>query len=229
MPMFTARKFTIDVDGESVTLAATHWVSSAATKKSESFPVLVFIHQWGILGGSADLMEGIARQAAALGADSITFDLRGVGESTGWKSWTNSAEARDAAAVIAYVEKTLKRSVFLFGSSAGAPVAGYLLDSSSAVLGGVFVGYVWGCLTSIVFGWAYRAIAQSTKTKLFVVGDRDEFTSLAQYESRISALAGDKNEMRLISGKNHFEIEGPQYDQTVAKWAIDFICDTLHI
>jgi alpha/beta superfamily hydrolase len=228
MSVFTKKKFTITVEGENVALSATHWESSGALGfRNEKFPVLVFIHQWGLLGGSSSLMEGMARQAAAMGVDSITFDLRGVGESTGSRSWTNFSETRDAAAVIQYVEDTLHKNVYLIGSSAGAPVAGYLLDSSPAIIGGTFVGYVWGCVTSIVFGWAYRAIAESKKPKLFVVGDRDEFTSLPQYESRIGALSGDKNEMRLLSGKNHFEIEGPTYDRTVVSWTIDFISEVL--
>ena len=187
--------------------------------------MLVFVHQWGILGGSGDLMKGIARNACILGLNSITFDLRGIGASSGRGSWCNSTEVKDVQAICDYVHKTFQKKVFLVGSSAGAPLSGACLDYSDNIIGGAFIGYTWGFWASIVFGWAYSAIENSMKPKLFIVGDRDEFTSMTQYGYRMSTLKGNKNLMKLIKGKNHFEIEGPAYDKLVAEWIEEFIND----
>ena len=193
------------------------------TQKLPRDLMIVFVHQWGILGGSGSLMQGIARNACILGFNSITFDLRGIGSSSGRGSWCNSTEMRDVQAVCDYVQNTYKKKVFLVGSSAGAPLSGACLDYSANTIGGAFIGYTWGFWTSIVFGWAYNAIENSTKPKLFIVGDRDEFTSMSQYGYRIGTLKGKMNTMKLIKGKNHFEIEGPAYDKLVAEWVMEFI------
>jgi hypothetical protein len=44
----------------------------------------------------------------------------------------------------------------------------------------VALGYVFGWCASILFGGHYRAVLDSTKPKLFIQGDRDEFTSASQ-------------------------------------------------
>jgi hypothetical protein len=82
---------------------------------------------------------------------------------------------------------------------------------------------VWGFWSSLVFGWAYKYIEASTKAKLFVIGDKDEFTSVDQYEHRIKQLKGSRNELNIIKDKNHFEIESPVFDAPLSKWILDFI------
>lgn len=66
-------------------------------------------------------------------------------------------------------------------------------------------------------------LQQSTKPKLFVIGSRDEFTSMGQYMSRIKQLQGEINLTKVIDGKNHFEIEQPTYDEDIATWVHEFI------
>jgi hypothetical protein len=102
----------------------------------------------------------------------------------------------------------------------------YLTDHVFVTITNLFIYIliiVWGFWVSIVFGWAYEAIRTSTKPKLFVVGDRDEFTSMSQYTYRIGLLEGEVNEMKLIEGKNHFEIEAPAYDATIIEWMHEFV------
>ena len=212
----------ISVPGEPEVILRGHVWENPTTKLPREM-MLVFVHQWGILGGSGRLMQGIARNSCILGFNSITFDLRGIGSSSGRGSWCNSTEMRDVAAVCNFVQNTYKKKVFLVGSSAGAPLSGACLDYSPNIIGVCFIGYTWGFWSSIVFGWAYNAIENSTKPKLFVVGDRDEFTSMSQYGYRMGTLKGSMNVMKLIKGKNHFEIEGPAYDKLVAEWVMEFI------
>jgi pimeloyl-ACP methyl ester carboxylesterase len=176
----------------------------------------------------------MARAAAQCGYEAVTFDLRGAGDSSGRCSFRCKSEAGDARAVVAHLlservservseEEGGGRGVFLVGSSAGAAVAGSVLDFSPRVLGGLFVGYTWGWAASLLFGWAFHSLECSTKPKLFVVGTADEFTSMAQYEWRLRGLAGSLNRMEVIEGKNHFQIEAPVYDEFVVQQAISFL------
>jgi uncharacterized protein len=185
--------------------------------------LILFVHQYSVMGGQGQLMEGMARRVVKQGYDAVTFDLRGAGRSTGKSSWTNQYELLDVQTVLDHVLQSTNKKIFLVGSSGGAPLAGATLDYSDRIVGGLFVGYVWGFWASILFGWAYSSLQNSPKPKLFVVGTKDEFTSMSQYEYRIARLSGSMNEMRIIEGKNHFEIEAPVYDQQIADWINEFL------
>lgn len=165
-------------------------------------------------------MTGMARHTASLGYEAVTFDLRGAGDSSGSCTFRNKSERNDVLAMIRHLEVSSSRPILLVGSSAGAALAGSVLETSSRVLGGVFVGYTWGWGASLLFGWAFSEVKQSTKPKVFVVGTADEFTSMSQYSSMMKAVGGEKNEMVVIQGKNHFQIEAPEYDQYVVEQAI---------
>ena len=168
-------------------------------------------------------MEGIARIMSQKGYDTITFDLRGIGRSSGSSTWMCRNELLDVQSIIRYVTETLDRDVFLVGSSAGATLAGAALDTSHRVKGAALIGYVWGFWASFLFGWAYHSIEVCDKPKLFIVGDKDEFTTMSQYRTRISKLPGNINQMKIIEGKNHFQIESSAYDEIVSEWIDDFL------
>ena len=219
--MINCNIFNIPNKTDNIVIAAKYWVNS--NPNNQNNPIIIFVHQWGLLGGSGALMEGLARNMASLNYNSITFDLRGVGKSSGKSSWTNFTEVSDLKTVIDYVIKTYDKKILLVGSSAGAPIIGYTLDYSPQIIGGTLIGMVWGVWASIVFSWSYENIEKSIKPKLFIIGDKDEFTSIAQYNNRITKIKGELNDVKLIQGKNHFEIESPYYDKTISKWIVEFI------
>ena len=241
--LVTSSLFTVQSGegAERVTLQCERWSSPRCLPHSLPHsltprPVILFVHQYTVMGGSRALMAGMARAAAQCGYEAVTFDLRGAGDSSGRCSFRCKSEAGDARAVVAHLlservseegseegEEGGGRGVFLVGSSAGAAVAGSVLDFSPRVLGGLFVGYTWGWAASLLFGWAFHSLECSTKPKLFVVGTADEFTSMAQYEWRLRGLAGSLNRMEVIEGKNHFQIEAPVYDEFVVQQAISFL------
>lgn len=224
--MLTCTRFQVTSQGQcggQVQLSCFHWKLPNGIAGSFSKPIIIFVHQWGLLGGNSRLMVGLAKGMGSLGFESITFDLRGVGSSTGSASWTNSAEVEDLKAVINYCTENSNKDIFLVGSSAGASIVGATIDYSHRVTGAAFIGYVWGFWTSFLFSWGYEAIKNSVKPKLFIIGDKDEFTSLSTYRTRIDELGGEVNEIKNIEGKNHFEIESPVYDREVACWISDFI------
>ncbi|KAM1354423.1 hypothetical protein PS2_028564 [Malus domestica] len=64
-------------------------------------PVVVLVHPYSVLGGCQGLLRGIAAGLADRGYKALTFDMRGVGRSTGRASLTGFAEIKDVIAVCA--------------------------------------------------------------------------------------------------------------------------------
>ena len=82
--------------------------------------VIVLIHPYSILGGCQALLKGIASGLADKGYRAVTFDMRGVGRSTGRASLTGFAEVKDVVAVCNWVSQNLSSDkILLVGSSAG--------------------------------------------------------------------------------------------------------------
>ena len=53
---------------------------------------IVLVHPYSVLGGSQGLLKGIASGLAENGYVAVTFDMRGVGRSTGGASLTGFSE-----------------------------------------------------------------------------------------------------------------------------------------
>ncbi|XP_057508907.1 uncharacterized protein LOC130791685 [Actinidia eriantha] len=190
---------------------------------SETSLAIVLVHPYSVLGGCQGLMKGIARGLSNGGFPSITFDMRGVGRSTGRPSLTGSSEIRDVISVCKWVCQNLSANrILLVGSSAGAPIAGSAVDQIEEVVGYVSLGYPFGLTASILFGGHHKAILQSPKPKLFVMGTRDGFTSVKQLENKLKSAAG-RVETHLIEGVSHFQMEGPAYDAQMVALITEFI------
>ncbi|KAL4332791.1 hypothetical protein GQ457_07G043540 [Hibiscus cannabinus] len=185
--------------------------------------VIVLVHPYSILGGRQALLKGIATGLAGNGYRAVTFDMRGVGSSTGRASLTGFAEVKDVIAVCNWVSQNLSsHRILLVGSSAGAPIAGSAVDQVEQVVGYVSLGYPFGMMASILFGRHHKAILRSSKPKLFVMGTRDGFTSVKQLQNKLKSAAGH-NETHLLEGVSHFEMEGPAYDADMVKLILRFI------
>lgn len=104
----------------------------------------------------------------------------------------------------------------------GAPIAGSAVDQVGEVVGYVSLGYPFGLTASILFGRHHKAILQSPKPKLFVMGTRDGFTSVKQLENKLKSAAG-RVETHLIEGASHFQMEGTAYDAEMANLITTFI------
>ncbi|KAL6987017.1 hypothetical protein U1Q18_012777 [Sarracenia purpurea var. burkii] len=184
---------------------------------------VVLVHPYSVLGGCQGLMKGIALGISERGFLAVTFDMRGVGRSTGRASLTGSSEIRDVVAVCKWVSENLSvNRILLVGSSAGAPIAGSAVDQIEEVVGYVSLGYPFGLTASILFGGHHKAILQSPKPKLFVMGTRDGFTSVKQLENKLKSAAGQV-ETHLLEGVSHFQMEGPSYDAQMVDLIIGFI------
>ncbi|KAL0346286.1 UNVERIFIED_CONTAM: hypothetical protein Sradi_4459900 [Sesamum radiatum] len=185
--------------------------------------VVVLVHPYSVLGGFQGLMRGIARGLADRGLTAVTFDMRGVGKSTGRASLTGFAEVDDVVSVCKWACLNLSaQRILLVGSSAGAPIAGSAVDQIDEVVGYVSLGYPFGLTASILFGRHHKAILQSPKPKLFVMGTRDGFTSVSQLKNKLKTAAG-RTQTHLIEGVSHFQMEGPAYDGQMVNLITEFI------
>ncbi|KAJ7957362.1 alpha/beta-Hydrolases superfamily protein [Quillaja saponaria] len=183
--------------------------------------VIVLVHPYSVLGGCQALLKGVASGLAGEGYMAVTFDMRGIGRSTGRPSITGFAEIQDAVAVCKWVCQNLYvNRILLVGSSAGAPTAGSAVDQIEQVTGYVSLGYPFGMIASILFGRHHKAILQSIKPKLFVMGTRDGFTSVKQLNNKLNT---GRVETHLIDGVSHFQMEGPAYDGQMVTLIVQFI------
>ena len=86
------------------------------------------------------------------------------------------------------------------------------------------VGYTFGWLSSIAFGRHFPAILSSSKPRLLIMGNRDEFTSETQLRGMLKKVRrGSPIETVIYEGCGHFELESPAYDEQVAQTVLDWI------
>ncbi|XP_061360203.1 uncharacterized protein LOC133304212 [Gastrolobium bilobum] len=220
MSNFTLESFTVETN-DGVKLR-TRVFKPGGDVKDDNLAI-VLVHPYSILGGSQGLLKGIASGLALNGYTAVTFDMRGVGRSSGRPSLTGFAEVKDVVAVCKWVSQSLSlHRVLLVGSSAGAPIAGSAVDQIEQVIGYVSIGYPFGMTASILFGRHNKAILQSPKPKLFIMGTQDGFTSVKQLKNKLNSAAG-RVETHLIDGIGHFQMEGPGYDAQMVDLIVKFI------
>jgi len=145
-------------------------------------------------------------------------------------------------------------SIVLLGSSAGAAMAGTamarLLRSSNDDVDGdgdggkdstisayVAIGYTFGNLASIAFGRHFSNVvvattpSSSSVPRLFVMGERDEFTSVEQLERMTTRMRGGESngggegiaDVEIVPDVGHFELERSGYDELVARMVLDWL------
>eukprot|EP00892_Ulva_mutabilis_P008381 jgi/Ulvmu1/5915/UM026_0037.1 len=194
-------------------LAVYHWISSVHRGVCASNKLcIVLVHPFTKMGGSGALMRGLAKCLTRHGFPVVTFDMRGAGKSLGKSTWTGWAEVYDVVAVSKWVIDSLHHDVILIGSSAGAPIAGSALKIVPDIRGFVSIGYVFGWFASWLFGKHYHAISETgTVPKLFIMGERDGFTSVSQLKARAAACAGTVSVL-VVPSVGHFELESAAFD-----------------
>ena len=152
-----------------------------------------------------------------------TLNLRGVGKSSGWATFCGHSEVDDVVAVGRWLQAAGFDRILLCCSSAGAAIGGSALDRLPAFRAFVGLGYVFGWAASILFGGHYAAVLDSAKPKLFVQGDRDEFTSADTLQGWVVPRSRSAvTETIILPGVSHFALEGSAWDAEAAKMSVEF-------
>ena len=136
---------------------------------------------------------------------------------------THSKELAHIKSVCEWSTHRFGGKIVLFGSSAGAPFAGSVVDDVPSIVGLVVVGYTFGWLASIVFSGHFKHVTRSTKPKCFIMGTSDEFTTVSQLERAVKKCHGDVNDVILYDGVGHFELESDAYDEDIVSKVLAWI------
>lgn len=184
----------LTISSEGATLEAT-W-----DRTDEPEHVAVLCHPHPRHGGTmnAPLIVSVARHLRDTGFAVLRFNFRGVGGSTG--SWDGgTAEVDDVAAAVAAARTAYPDLPFgITGWSFGAATA--LRWQARAGDASTYVGIappVASDLTPALPAPADLAPA----FRRFILGDRDQFTTVTELEEYAAAVGG---EMRVMPGSDHF-------------------------
>lgn len=117
--MSSSREFCTIAAGGGINLDARIYKPEAVADGKGKW-VIVLVHPYSVLGGCQGLLKGIAVGLANRGFIAITFDMRGVGKSTGRSSLTGFSEVNDVVSVCKWASQNLSADrILLLGSSAG--------------------------------------------------------------------------------------------------------------
>lgn len=187
--------------------------------------VVCLVHPWGFLGGSWENTKGLAHGFCSEGFVAVAFNLRGVGESTGSGSLCGHSEVSDVVTVCEWAYAEYGKRVWIVAQSAGAATAGSAAARAdqSAIAGAIFIGYTFGCATSILFGRHYTKILRWPKPQLYIMGTRDCFTTRSTLLRKLRSRPAASELLFLDVG--HFEIESELYEDRVLEACLCFIRD----
>ena len=158
----------------------------------------VVCHPHPQYGGDMDnpVVVSAARALAERGVAALRFNFRGVGDSEGSYSG-NFSETDDARAAVRLLAERFP----------GAPLAlgGYSFGAMVAIAAGHDDASVERLFAIALPATMFDAgaFASSTKRKLFLIGDRDQYCPYPALEALVKSFAGE-NELVKLSGADHF-------------------------
>ncbi len=158
----------------------------------------VVCHPHPQYGGDMDnaVVCAIVSALHQAGYATLRFNFRGVGASTGVYGG-GAGEIEDARNAARYVRER--------SGGARITLAGYSFGALVGLQAGMSMEEV-DRLIAIAPPLAFADLAflsQCEKDKLFIVGDRDQFCSLAKLREALARIAGPKT-LRIVAGADHF-------------------------
>jgi pimeloyl-ACP methyl ester carboxylesterase len=105
------------------------------------------------------------------------------------------------------------------------------VGNTAALSAYVAVGYTFGNFAALGFGRHFPSLLSSSVRcipKLFIMGDKDEFTSVNQLEDMAQKIIDqNRNEgsvdVEIVPNVGHFELESPKYDLLVSRLVLDWL------
>ena len=167
---------------------------------------VVMCHPHPFIGGGMHnpLMVNVSRRLAAAGTTTLRFDFRGVGASTGKRTWMRQGEQDDVLACARYLTRLQgvdPTRVYVTGYSFGASVALGALDQerSDHVAGFVGISYPFGVKAMLIPGGGK---CRSEKPKLFLVASGDVMCKDGEKgaEAEIATLPKPTETVRVDTG-----------------------------
>jgi len=185
---------------------------------------VVVTHPWKLLGGN--LYNNVVLGVSSLlcnefSITALAFNFRGVGESTGSGSWRGSYERDDAIAACRYLlnMENGPKNIYVIGYSYGAAIGSSVADELVDIKGYVAISYPFGVIY-FLFLWHLVEKANSSKPKLYIMGDVDNFTGINNFNNKFTNLPEPKEKI-IIAGADHFWFNWEkQLAREIGKWLV---------
>ena len=158
----------------------------------------VICHPHPQYGGDMDnpVVRAAAGALAAAGHATLRFNFRGVGASSGGYDG-GVGEVEDLRAAVHFlVQQTGSQQITLAGYSFGGIIALQVAPAAPAVDRLIAVA------PPLSFA-GLQSIASWTKDKLLIVGDHDQYCSVAQLTAQLARVVEPKQQ-QVIAGADHF-------------------------
>lgn len=161
---------------------------------------IVVCHAHPQFGGT--MAHSVVRAAykffANQGYPALRFNFRGIGKSEG-KFADGIGEKEDALAACEYLLKAGKNvhKILLIGYSFGAAIAGAISEKLPQIVGYIAISYPFTLIPQFV------KEARITKPKLFLIGDQDDFTPMADFNKAVSVFPEPKT-IKVMARMDHF-------------------------
>ncbi|KAJ3068975.1 hypothetical protein HDU99_003059 [Rhizoclosmatium hyalinum] len=171
---------------------------------------VIVTHPYGSLGGNLqnNVVEAVVK---ALGKDYMTvrFNFRGVGGSTSRGTFNGQGETEDLLSVWRYVRDRVDlqpRFFLLVGYSYGCiPCAGACMEIEGCI-GVATISFPASVMWFLTFGNSAKytgTLRAFSLPKLFIMGTRDNFTSIKAFEQMTSTMSELKH-VDIIDNMDHF-------------------------
>lgn len=146
----------------------------------------------------------------------LTYNSRGVGQSTGFGSAAGGAECEDLVKLLDVVATELRgergeeegwplpKRFYVVGYSFGAMVASYAGIHSERVVGYAGISFPMGSLASFMCPFYQKYLLNATVPSLLVIGDADSYTPMRKFKQVVSDCPRSNVHMVVVPGLDHF-------------------------
>jgi len=161
---------------------------------------IVLCHPHPVYGGTManNVISTIFHNYANLGFSVIRFNFRGVGKSSGIFE-NGIGEQEDVMSVCKFLKQEichLKR-ILIIGYSFGAAIGSSIAKNFESIIGYVAISYPFTFIPNFI------TLAHIKKKKLFIIGNKDDFTSLHDFNLEFDKFPEPKFK-KVFSGIDHF-------------------------
>lgn len=161
---------------------------------------LVICHPHPQFGGTMtnNVTGKIFHHFSAMGNLCIRFNFRGVGSSSGTYS-NGVGERQDVKEACLFILNSFPHisRIVIIGYSFGAAIGSSIVDDISEICGFVAISYPFTFIPNFI------KYSYSIKPKLFIMGDRDDFTPIASFKLEYNKYPTPKNQL-ILEGIDHF-------------------------
>jgi hypothetical protein len=161
---------------------------------------IVICHPHPMFGGTManDIVRAVYKYFGNQGYPALRFNFRGVGNSPGWFT-DGEGEREDAISAVQFLcsQQPAIERILIIGYSFGAMIGASIIDEMDIIWGYIAISYPFTMLPR------YISQAQSSKPKLFLMGEQDDYTSIEAFRTNFDLMPEPKTQ-QLFPNVDHF-------------------------